>query len=186
MTSTPDYMLGFGEQSSAILVDPANANTVYAAGLDFLVSTDAGNNWSSLVSNGPFGLTHAMAFDASGNIIEGDEASVWRLDSSDPTNPIWSDHTGDLQVGAVNGLALNPINPNIAYAGFQNFLDVNQFNDSLGWNFLEAVENSGPVRIDGGHPLNVYHEAGLRHQVLREVSRRRHHLAALLHRHRHQ
>jgi uncharacterized protein (TIGR03437 family) len=52
---------------SAILVDPRNANTIYAAGAQGGVwkSTDGGNNWVPLTDNQPTLAIGALAFDPS-------------------------------------------------------------------------------------------------------------------------
>ena len=73
-----------GDYHQALAVDPANPSNIYLAGLCIIGSTDGGNSWSVLgdgESGGPHHDHHALAFDASGLLLNGNAA----IDPSRPT-----------------------------------------------------------------------------------------------------
>jgi len=74
------------------------------------ISVD-GNN------NGPFLFQHAMALDSSNRLLVANDGGVWRYDS---TTNLWTDLNGNLGAALINGVAVDPTNPNVVYASGKN------------------------------------------------------------------
>jgi photosystem II stability/assembly factor-like uncharacterized protein len=145
-----------------LAVDPASANTVYlsAGGAPIVESRDGGFTWFSLQTGadglGPHPDHHAFAFDASGNLLDGNDGGIWRLADPAPGRVHWTDLNNNLELTQYIGIALDPSTPNVAYGGSQDN-GTSKFNDALGWT-LEAAGDGGFVRVDPSHPQTVYHE----------------------------
>jgi photosystem II stability/assembly factor-like uncharacterized protein len=163
MSSTPNYMgvypVAQGPFDSTLAVDPNNANIVYAGGSSnggspcVIMTVDGGNNWTNITGS-PHTDDHAFAFDANGKLLNGNDGGIWRL--QDPQSIQWTDLTGNLAITQFTGIALNPIDANIAYGGSQDN-GTEKFNNNLGWKQIVGGDG-GFVRIDGGHPQTVYQE----------------------------
>jgi hypothetical protein len=156
----PDPAPGFGWYTISLAVDPANANTVYMGGFGGMgESTDGGQTWANIAFSGtvlPHDDSHAMTFDASGKLLEGDDGGLYHLDDPTPSNPVWSDRNGNLNTIQFDGIALNPTNANIAYGGAQDN-SILKYTGSNVWNFANApFGDGGEVRVDFTNPSTVY------------------------------
>ena len=165
LTKTPNYMGSQGWYHTALAVDPSNANLVFAGGQNmgtlkgFIESTDGGNTWTDISTTtpnktGPHTDHHAIAFDANGKLLDGNDGGIWRLESSDPKNASWTDLNGNLNTITFTGIALDPSNPNIAYGGSQDN-GTEKFTGSLGWTQFGGADG-GFVRVDPTNPSTVY------------------------------
>jgi photosystem II stability/assembly factor-like uncharacterized protein len=82
---TPNYMGGQGWYDTTVIVDPTNSAIMYVAGAagtnSILRSTNSGVNWTDISSGtvSPHADHHAMAFDANGLLLEGDDGGIYRL-----------------------------------------------------------------------------------------------------------
>jgi autotransporter-associated beta strand protein len=167
-----DYLVGQGYFDSVIAEDPRNPSIVYVGGTsankgtDFLESADGGANWSQIDlgvdGNGPHTNHHALAFDAFGRLLDGNDGGIWRLDLPTITPKVavrWTDITSNLQVTQLNSIAINPQNPNLIYAGTQDngFIKFTgpQASGALGWQQLRSGD-SGQVGIDPSTPNRIY------------------------------
>src|SRR5260370_1358792 len=113
-----NYLASSGDYHMTLAADPANADTVYAAGICMIVSNDGGNTWAAIAqgdTDGPHRDHHGIAFDAAGRLLDGNDGGIWRLDN--PVTPMWTNLNGNLQITQLNGLALHPTNPDRMYAG---------------------------------------------------------------------
>jgi hypothetical protein len=160
LPNVPNY-LGNGWYATALGVAPGNSNAVFAAGDDqFVESTDGGQSWQSISvgvdGSGPHVDHHAMAFDANGKLLDGDDGGIWRLTNSAPGSIQWADLNSNLQLTQFYGIALHPTNPHIAYGGSQDN-GTEEFTGSLPWTELQGGDG-GFVRVDHAHPNTVYHE----------------------------
>jgi photosystem II stability/assembly factor-like uncharacterized protein len=166
-----DYLGGQGFYDTTLAVDPSNASIVYVGGSfsppstifagGVLESTDGGNTWIDIGTgasgnNGTHADHHAMAFDANGKLLDGNDGGIWRLQNPVPGSQTWADLNSNLNITTLYGVALHPTNPNIAFAGSQDN-GTEKFNDNLQWTEIRGGDG-GYVRIDGGHPNTVYHE----------------------------
>jgi hypothetical protein len=164
--SPPDYLSPQANYDSTLAVDPSNANIVYAGGTangggpDFIESTDGGSTWTNISTgasgtNGVHTDEHAIAFDANGKLIDGNDGGVWRLDNPTIGSIQWTDLNTNLQVTQFIGIALNPTNPTLVLGGSQD----NGTELSTGSSEWIAVRggDGGFVQIDSSNPNTLYH-----------------------------
>jgi autotransporter-associated beta strand protein len=166
LTATPNFLNGQGNYATTLIVDPKNPNIVYAGGgsgtNSFIETTNSGASWTdistAITGTSPHSMHHAIAVDATGRVIDGNDGGVWRLDNSLPGAQAWTNITSNLQIGEMLGGALDPTNPtNNAFAGNQGNA-VNQFTGGLVWTARDSSD-SGAVRIDSATtPLTVYRQ----------------------------
>jgi photosystem II stability/assembly factor-like uncharacterized protein len=152
----PNYMSAAGDYHTALAVDPASADTVYAGGEYLIASTDGGQSWATIApgdTDGPHHDNHALGFDAAGRLLDGNDGGIWRLESLTPL--VWSNLNGNLQITQFVGLALHPSNADIAYGGTQDNGTV-QFTDDLAWSRLQRGDGGG-VAVSPSSPNTVYH-----------------------------
>jgi photosystem II stability/assembly factor-like uncharacterized protein len=149
------YMGPYGDYNTSLAIDPTNANIVYAGGqTSFIQTTNGGGTWADIQRgfDFPHADHHAIGFDARGRLLDGNDGGLWRFDS--PTAAHWDDLNGDLNTIQVTGVALNPVNADIAYAGAQdNSSEI--FDDSLEWRALLGGDG-GFTRVDPHNPSTVY------------------------------
>jgi autotransporter-associated beta strand protein len=147
---------GQGWYDMGLIVDPSNPNTVVISGSSGSTrlqrSTDGGQTWNTLLGSGtnPHVDHHALAFDASGRLFDGDDGGVYRLNSLSPIT--WVSLNGaasgtsaatGLNTNQFVGIAVNPTNANLAIGGTQDN-GTQRFSDSFGW-----------TSVDGGDGGNV-------------------------------
>src|SRR5207249_4273751 len=81
-----------------------------------LESSDGGASWSDITigadGNGVHVDHHALAFDASGKLLDGNDGGVWRLQNAAVGAIQWADLNSDLNDIQSIGIALHPSNPN--------------------------------------------------------------------------
>jgi photosystem II stability/assembly factor-like uncharacterized protein len=154
--------LGNGWYGLPVAVDPADANHVWisSGGATVLQSVDGGSVWFDSAGgtdgNGPHSDHHAFAWDANGNLLDGNDGGIWRVEGPTPQTQLWIDLNTNLQLTQYIGIALDPTNADIAYGGSQDN-GTSKFNDSLGWQLLQ-LGDGGFVRVDPSNPNTVYHE----------------------------
>jgi hypothetical protein len=82
--TTPDYTDDIGWYASALAVDPANPNVVYAGSEAIIQTTNGGATWKDIEAgangNGVHADHQAFAFDANGKLLDGNDGGIWRLD----------------------------------------------------------------------------------------------------------
>jgi hypothetical protein len=161
LSNTPDYLMGAGMFASALAVSPADPNTVYAAGFtgtnSVIRSTNGGQTWTNIATGaggtGPHMFHHGLAVDPSGAVYEADDGGAFKYD---PPSNTWTSLNATLNITQVNGIALDPTNPNIAWAGAQDN-GTDKFTGSLSW-AQTRNNNGGYVRVDPTNGQTVYHE----------------------------
>ena len=102
--------------------------------------------------NGPHTDDHALAVDASGNIIIGNDGGVWRWN---PIAQTWTDINGDLTITTFNGVDTNPTNPNLMLGASQDN-GTELFTGGLAWTST-AGGDGGLVFYNPSNPLIAYH-----------------------------
>jgi uncharacterized repeat protein (TIGR01451 family) len=175
-----DYLTPQGDYDNVVAINPTNTNIAFAAGVEqnqgptfngggIVETQDGGTTWTNGTShpdintgtngkNGPRTDYHALAFDASGRLLVGNDGGIWRLDSNSlsPKNILWTDLNGNLDTIQFEGIAVDPNNPAIAYGGSQDN-GTEKTTGTLSWNLI--VDGDGGItRLD---PLNdkvVYQE----------------------------
>jgi photosystem II stability/assembly factor-like uncharacterized protein len=167
-----NYMGSQGWYDTTLAVDPSNSNYVFAAG-DMssqgptfsgspLESFDGGTTWHDIATdsagNGPHSDAHAVAFDASSNLLEGDDGGVFRLNN--PTNSstqAWSDLNTNLQITQFYGIAADPTVNNVVYGGAQDNGTVKYTGSPSGWTQIYGGDG-GITRVDPANHNVIYQE----------------------------
>jgi hypothetical protein len=165
---TPDYLNAQGFFATVLAVDPTNPLRVYAGGSgrnfsDAIIrSDDGGINWVSVGTWKVSGSTqtidwphvdhHAMAFDAAGRFLDGNDGGIWRTADRGAN---WTDLNANLNLTQFVGVAVDPANRNLIYGGSQDNGTEKTTGPTL-WNHV-AAGDGGFVRIDPSNPNTVYH-----------------------------
>jgi photosystem II stability/assembly factor-like uncharacterized protein len=155
-TQTLNYLANAGDYHNALAVDPVNPNTVYAGGICLIRSQSGGDvgTWEPIAPGttaGPHRDHHALVFDAFGNLLDGNDGGIWRLD--DPVSLAWSNLNGNLGTTQFVGIDLHPSDPGTAYGGTQDTGTVT-FQGNVQWPRLlrgdggaSAVSVANPTRL---------------------------------------
>lgn len=149
-----NYMAGAGDYHNVLAIDPTNPDVVYAAGLCLLRSMDGGASWEAVAegeTDGPHHDHHALAFDATGRLLDGNDGGIWQLSTGAPVT--WANLNGDLQTTQFVGLALDPTSIKSAYGGTQDTGTIKYQGDPAWPRLLRgdggasAVSSTDPSRI---------------------------------------
>ena len=165
----------------SLTVSPTNANDVFIGGggttidgtetSDGLIETQTGgvstsqvfNPWFTISTdvngNSPGPDSHAMAFDQNGNLLEGDDGGIFRLQDPNQATLTWSDLNSNLQIGVFNSVALVPGHAGEAYGGTQGTGLVALDNNAPTWNEIR-INNTGTVVVDPTNSQIIYRNIG--------------------------
>jgi hypothetical protein len=169
VTKVSNYLGRQGWYDTTLAIDPTDPNYIYAAGVfsqqgptfagSPLESFDGGQTWTDIATdpagNGPHTDAHAVAFDANGNLFDGDDGGIYQLSS--PTNAVtqaWTSLNGNLNITQFTGIAVDPDNANIVYGGSQDN-GVEEYTGSTVWNHVDSGDG-GMMRVDPTNPNFVY------------------------------
>jgi hypothetical protein len=165
---TPNYLDFQGAYDTTLIVDPTNATVVYAGGAAgpafgeppaLIRSTDAGVSWSDLDLTGgpitPHADHHAIAFDANGRLLDGDDGGIFRLDSATPVQ--WSDLNGNLNTIQFEGVDISPTDPGVAVGGSQDN-GTALYSGNPVWAQTDGGDG-GWAKFSPTNPNRVYHQA---------------------------
>jgi hypothetical protein len=170
LTNTPDYLNPQGWYDTTLGIDPTNPNYFYAAGImahqgdptfsgSPVESFNAGASWTNIATIagiGPHTDSHGLAFDANGNVLEGDDGGIFRLNN--PTNTLsqtWSDLNGNLSITQFTGIAVDPTNGNVIGGSQDNGTE--KYTDSTAWTRIQFGDG-GMVRLDPTNDQIIYTE----------------------------
>lgn len=106
----------YGWYLSVVSVQPTNANTVIMGGFSLQRSTTSGSSWSSITP--PHVDMHAVAWDANGRLVVGDDGGVHRSTNLGGSWTSLNDGLGTIQFYA--GLSTHPTDADIVYGGTQD------------------------------------------------------------------
>jgi photosystem II stability/assembly factor-like uncharacterized protein len=107
----------YGYYLNVLAVSPLDANTVLTGGVSLWKSTNGGSAWTD-VGQGIHVDHHALAWDAAGRLLDGNDGGIFRSDNLGVSWTPLNDGLGLIQFYA--GLSLDPFQPNILYAGCQD------------------------------------------------------------------
>jgi photosystem II stability/assembly factor-like uncharacterized protein len=169
VSGVPNFAGEQGWYDLVMAVDPNNSQRVYAAGApdynvnDFhhiiIRSSNGGNSWTSLVadssSNGPHTDHHALAFDANGNLLDGNDGGIWKATTPSGTFT-WNDLNGNLGLTQVEGVGVDPNNANTVIIGTQDN-GTDQYPGTVAWNQVLGGDG-GIARVDPVTPSTMYSE----------------------------
>jgi hypothetical protein len=170
LTYAPNYMgqAGYGQgwYDTTLAIDPLNPNVIYAGGSDNggtpgnIESFDGGNSWAKvndIGGNGPHTDDHAVAFDADGNLIDGNDGGVFKLTNpGDQNKESWSSLNTNLQITQFYGVAVDPTNGYVVYGGSQDNGE-DKYGGSAGWSEIWGGDG-GITRVDPTNDNIVYEE----------------------------
>jgi hypothetical protein len=178
LSSVPDYLNGQGFYDTTLAIDPTDPNYIYAAGCmnsegptfsgSPIESFDGGQTWTDITTdrtgNGPHTDAHAVAFDHNGNLLDGNDGGIWRLNSpTDLYGQTWDDLNTNLQITQFTGIAVDPTTTLFAYGGSQDNgtekytgLPVIGLGPP-GWYQIQPGDG-GITRLDPTNPNTVYQE----------------------------
>src|SRR5216683_2229598 len=165
LTGVPDFCKSQCWYDIVFAVDPANSNTLFAAGSatangTLIRSTDGGGTWAS-VAGGPTPLHvdhHAMSF-FSGTMYAGNDGGIWKSTNYTAATAagsvVWTPLNSTLAITQFYpGHAVNPSNENDAFGGTQDN-GMEQFSGSLSWT-VNTCGDGGSAAYDRNTPTNVY------------------------------
>jgi hypothetical protein len=167
--TTPNFCNPQCSYDMAIAVAPNNANVVYATGAyqynsssqtTVIRSLDGGSTWS-LIGAGANGTNvhtdgHALAFSADSSILYvGTDGGAWSTINVASSPVSWTSLNGTLAITQFyNGLAIDPSNLNIAFAGAQDN-GTQKYSGSATWTIVTCGD-AGYNAIDFNTPNIVY------------------------------
>jgi photosystem II stability/assembly factor-like uncharacterized protein len=125
LSNTPNFPNTQADYDLTLAVSPTNSSEVFAGGAAgpifgepaaIIVSTNSGANWTDLDLTKANAVTphadhHALAFDANGNLLDGDDGGIFRLDNITPT--VWSDLNGNLSTIQFENISIDPSTGNL-------------------------------------------------------------------------
>ncbi len=174
------YLTSQGNYDNVVAID-RTATDVFAAGVlvnqgnqfgfskgGIEESQNGGTNWQEINNgtstnpgNGPHTDYHAMAFDASGRLIVGNDGGVWRLDSNvfSPANIAWTDLNSNLAITQFYGIALDPTTTLTAYGGSQDN-GTEKYSGNPTWSQVVGGDG-GITRVSPASNTTVYEELSI-------------------------
>jgi hypothetical protein len=150
-----NYLASSGDYHNTLAVDPIDPETVYGGGICLVASYNGGLNWEAVAqgdTDGPHRDHHALAFDAAGRLLNGNDGGIWRLD--DPLLTQWTNLNGNLGVTQMIGLGLHPTDPNSAYGGTQDTGGV-KYQGTTRWPRLQRGDG-GATAVSLADPNRIY------------------------------
>lgn len=143
----------YGWYLSVVAVHPTNPDIVLMGGVDLVRSTDAGRNWSYVTP--PHVDMHAIAWDASGRLVVGDDGGVHRSTNLGNSWSSINNNLGVIQFYA--GLSTHPTDPLILFGGTQDNGTNRRNTNSKNWTQVFGGDG-GWTQIDQRNPSRVFVE----------------------------
>ncbi|MCZ6699017.1 MAG: dockerin type I domain-containing protein [Planctomycetota bacterium] len=112
----PNFMATYGWYLNVISIQPTNPNVVIVGGVTAHRSTNAGGNWTTITP--PHVDLHAIAWDASGRLLVGDDGGVHRSNNLGNSWSHLNNGLGLIQFYA--GLSLDPADEDTLFGGTQD------------------------------------------------------------------
>jgi photosystem II stability/assembly factor-like uncharacterized protein len=150
--SITNYMATYGWYLNVVSVHPTAPDTVVVGGLTLHRSTNGGSSWTDITP--PHVDLHALAWDASGRLLAGDDGGLHRSANLGNSWMPLNDGLGLIQFYA--GLSLDPLSDDIVYGGTQD----NGTNKRTGPNSRIHVfgGDGGFTAVNPGNPNIVFCE----------------------------
>lgn len=117
LVNTTSMHSTYGFYLNVIAADPANADLIYAGGLEIHRSTDGGANVTNVGRNIHVDL-HALVFDAAGRLLAGNDGGVFRSENQGGAWTNLNNGLGIIQFYA--GISMDPDDPGTIYGGTQD------------------------------------------------------------------
>jgi photosystem II stability/assembly factor-like uncharacterized protein len=150
--------------NNAIVVDPANANIVYAGGdtdnsgnTQVYRSTNAGSTWALVPNNNQLHTDlHALTFSADGSVLYvGNDGGAWKTTTPTAASFSWISLNSTLEITQFYAnLGIHPTNAQIIFGGTQDN-GVESSTATVTWNEVDCGDGSSAA-IDYNHTSTVY------------------------------
>jgi hypothetical protein len=147
----------YGWYLSVVGVHPQEPDTVFMGGLTLERSTNAGASWSNVTP--PHVDLHALAWDAAGRLVAGDDGGVHRTSSLGNSWSALNQGLGLVQFYA--GLSSDPTDDERFFGGTQDNGSNRRSSDSLVWTQVFGGDG-GWTQIDPSNPARVFVESRAR------------------------
>lgn len=144
----------YGWYLSVISVQPTNPDVVIMGGLEVARSTNAGATWANV--SAPHPDNHAMAWDAAGNLILGDDGGVHRSTNLGASWQAINTGLGTVQFYA--GVSTSPANENVVLGGCQDNNTNLRTTPTRVWNSFIGGDG-GWTEIDQSNPQRMFGES---------------------------
>lgn len=102
-------------------VDPNDANVLIVGGLNLAKSTDGGNNWATISTSPTVHVDHhALVFDGSSRLINGNDGGVYYSTNINAATPSFTNKNNGYNVTQFYGCDVHPSSTNYFLAGSQD------------------------------------------------------------------
>lgn len=102
-------------------VDPNDANVLIVGGLNLAKSTDGGNNWTTITTSATVHVDHhALVFDGSSRLINGNDGGVYYSTNINAANPSFTNKNNGYNVTQFYACDVHPSSTNYFLAGAQD------------------------------------------------------------------
>ncbi len=150
---TPSFQSTYGWYLSVVSVQPSNPDVVFVGGLNLLRSTDGARVWSTVTP--PHVDLHALAWDASGRLLAGEDGGVHRTTD---LGAFWSPLNAGLQaIQFYAGFSIHPTDPEVMIGGTQDN-GTNRRGSPTSW-LQVAGGDGGWTQINPANPQIVFAES---------------------------
>ena len=149
----PSIQATYGWYLSVVSVMPTDPNTVFMGGLSLVRSINSGSSWASVTP--PHVDMHALAWDASGRLVAGDDGGVHRSTNLGNSWSSLNSGLGTTQFYA--GLSTHPTNDEIFLGGLQDNGTVRRSNDTTSWSHVLGGDG-GWTQIDPQNASRAFAE----------------------------
>ncbi len=153
LTSASNYMASYGWYLNVVSVRPDQPDTVFVGGLSLLRSTNAGSSYVDVTP--PHVDIHALAWDAAGRLVVGDDGGVHRTANLGSAWSPLNDGLGIIQFYA--GLSTDPVDAELLYGGTQDNGTNKRHSNGI-WTLILGADG-GVTAVDPNSPNIVFAEA---------------------------
>ncbi|HUU98366.1 MAG TPA: hypothetical protein VM487_21750, partial [Phycisphaerae bacterium] len=148
-----DIQATYGWYLSVVSVQPTDPDVVIMGGLSLRRSTNAGANWYTITP--PHVDMHAIAWDADGRMVVGDDGGVHRTSNLGNN---WTSHNNNLGViQFYAGLSLHPTSDVTIFGGTQDNGSNRRNTDTMNWTQVFGGDG-GWTQVDQSSPNRVFVE----------------------------
>ena len=140
--ATPNFPSPQGSYNCYAVVDPANANIVYAGGVDsryavagITKTTDGGDTWAEILTGNVHPDHHIMVFGPGPTIWEGNDGGVYKSTNGGTT---WSNLNSTLGAAQIYNIVVHPTLTDRMLGGTQDNGTPERTANSLTWPQLQA------------------------------------------------
>lgn len=144
----------YGWYLSVLSVQPNNPNTVVVGGYTMVRSTNSGTSWTTITA--PHVDNHALAWDASGRLINGNDGGVYRSTNIGTSWTSLNSNLGLIQFYA--GASTHPTDRDFILGGMQDNGSSRRISGNFSWDQVTGGDG-GWTQLDQANPLRMFTES---------------------------